>query len=303
MDILFLPSIIEDIKTFDDPAFAKRLFNQVFDSSGNFRPGQNDHRYDDIDDAWIRYISRGATQYRLIYIQKGDKVYLYRAGNHSVENNLSEPSSFATGISAGTAFTPSITSSITSDDFGVLLPNTNPTFIHSTCGLEPTMLKTLVGSLYHVGHHDIVLVSPFYSMDIFSSFKPFGNFLDRCVEEGTNVIFVTCPPKDNDFCFFDELEARDILVYFCKNLHTKLYLFNVDEATLTYYNRSEIKKTAIVGSSNLTEKGFAFEGTNFNEELCYRAPECKFTELQQYSTYLINHSIDLRSYKNRARRY
>lgn len=292
MNVYFLPSFIEDLKEFDGAHFARRVLAQVFDERGKFRIGQNDHRFHGIDNAWIRYISRGHTSYRMIYIRSEKNIYLYRTGNHSIEENLVAPNEYLNNVGVGTLMPTRQKIGIDDIDLGALLQNANPNFLRSE-----------VGKHFHVGHHSITMITPFYSKGLFSSFHIFGKFLDKSIEEDTYISLITLPPVDQDFKFFDELEARGIFVYFYNTLHTKLYLFDVKKETLNRYNRDEIKNAAILGSSNLTESGFAFENCVFNEELCYRAPEYKFQDFMQYSEFLVSRSVDLNSFKMRARRF
>src|SRR5687768_10185319 len=98
MKLFIAPQLLEDLRSADDPRFVRRVLTQILDEAGEFRKGQNDHRYHGIENAWIRYVSRGKTQYRLIYILNGDSVYLYRAGLHSIEENLAAPRDLANAI-------------------------------------------------------------------------------------------------------------------------------------------------------------------------------------------------------------
>jgi len=167
---------------------------------------------------------------------------------------------------------------------------------------RPAYLRNVIKAMLHVGHHEITLVSPFFSPSIFSRHHYFGKFLDKSIEEGTIIGFVTLPPSQDQLKFFEELAAREIFVYFHKSLHTKLFLFSINRTTLNKYNKNEICDTAILGSANLTESGIGFDDGPFNEELCYQLPQYKFTECRQYTTWLINQSIDFESYRYIQRR-
>ncbi len=287
---------LEDLRSADDPRFVRRVLQQLFDSSGEFKRGQNDHRYHGIDDAWIRYVSKGRTGYRLIYIQKNDSVYIYRAGVHSVEDNLTAPQRLDLAVPV---VSMDLRQTAQSDqarreerwlDSGAFLRSTQEIF-----------LKKVFHGLSHVGHHEIVLVAPFVSEETVARSAPLGRFLDRAIEEGTNVWLVTRPPDPAKLDFFRALEERDFGVYFYKTLHAKLYLFEVNPSTLGEFNR-DLTRTAIIGSANLTEMGLALAGELSNEELCYRLPDAKFEEARLYAHWLIHHSEDVAAYRLRSTR-
>lgn len=293
MEIIFTPQFINDLKDFDDAHFAKRVLGQIFDNSGNFKVGQNDHRYDGLEGAWIRYASSGSNAYRIIYIKKKDKIYLYRAGGKKVEDRLKEPKELSTNIVVENYTVASKKSTTPSTDFGVLLKNSDPIY-----------LCNIIQSMFHVAHHEISLISPYYSESIFSQNHAFGGFLDKSIEEGAAVCFITLPPcNDKSLKFFENLEARGMLVYFFEKLHAKLYLFDINTKSLNSFNKSDYKRTAVLGSANITESGFSFNKQTYNEELCYLVPQYQFDELSQYVTWILNHSTDYVSHKNRQRRF
>jgi phosphatidylserine/phosphatidylglycerophosphate/cardiolipin synthase-like enzyme len=298
--VFFTHSFLDDLRGADDARFVKRVLSQIFDGDGEFRRGQNDHRYHGIADAWIRYVSRGATQYRLIYLLKNDAVYLYRAGVHSIEDNLAEPQNLDRSV-----LVSSIDIQVTqAQPQDVDQRNWDPSLFdvgHLLKTTQETMLKKLVQGLFHVGHSEIILISPYVSEATVARRSPLGQFLDRAVEESTNVWLVTRPPHSSRLDFYRALEERNFGVYFYKQLHAKLYLFDVKTETLNEYNK-DMCATAILGSANLTEMGLALTGELSNEELCYRLPATKYTEAREYATWLINHSEDVAAYRQRTTR-
>ena len=92
MPVFLLPDFITDLQEHNAAHFARRVLQKTILPDGNFRPDSDDHRYHGIDDAWIRYVSRRRTAYRVIFLRRGENVYLFRAGEHSVEDHLSAPS-------------------------------------------------------------------------------------------------------------------------------------------------------------------------------------------------------------------
>jgi len=296
MKVFLTPKFLDDLREADDHRFVRRVLQQVNGDDGEFRKGQNDHRYHGIKNAWIRYVSRGSTQYRLIYLLFGDSVYLYRAGLHSIEDNLSAPTGFEGSIEVSNvvieAQAPREKQTWDPSQFD------NGEFLKTT---QETMLKKVVQGLFHVGHVDIFLISPFVSEETISRRSAFGQFLDRAVEDDTNVWLVTRPPQPARLDFYRSLEERDFAVFFYKQLHSKLYLFDIKTESLNKYNK-DMTTTAIVGSANLTEMGLALTSELSNEELCYRLPLAKFGEAKQYAQWLINHSEDVVAYRQRSTR-
>jgi hypothetical protein len=97
-NIYLTPEFISDLLTTNDKSFLQRVLKSVFDAKADFRVGDGDHRYKGIEDAWIRKVSGGSSAYRLIYIRKNNDIYLYRAGQHSIEDNLAAPKSLDSSI-------------------------------------------------------------------------------------------------------------------------------------------------------------------------------------------------------------
>lgn len=285
MKAYLTPDFIDDLKNASDTTFVRRALSAAILRDGSFRVrGQDDHRYRGIDDAWIRYISRGD---RIIYIQRGEDAYLYRAGHHDVEDNLAPPTRLGASLSVAAVKDLNAQAS-TYHDAGEVLST-----------FEPTFLDKYVKSMYHKGHHEILLIAPFLSHSIFSSKHHFGRFLDRAIEEGTTVVLVTLPDEDK-MDFLCDLEKREIITYVCPQLHAKLLLFDVNKSTLNVYNR-DTKCTAIVGSANLTSQGLGFEGAAPNKEVCYRVPEFMFGDVKKYASKIIQRAEDPRRYWRRIK--
>jgi Cdc6-like AAA superfamily ATPase len=97
-----------------------------------------------VKDAWIRYVSRGRTAYRIIYIKHDDSIYLYRAGDHSIEDRLAKPKKLDNTIQVKEV-------KVEHDhfyDYGDLLKNS-----------QPLLLREVITSMYHVGHREILLTN------------------------------------------------------------------------------------------------------------------------------------------------
>jgi len=295
MPIYLTPAFLDDLKSSHDARFIKRVLSHVCDDEATFVEGRDDHRFDGIPDAWIRYVSAGRTAFRMIYLRKGADIYIYRAGVHSIEDNLAAPSSIL-GIQVVT--------------LGLQVPARQPfpaviapttTLGHLVKTSQKVMLSKLISSMLHVPHLEIVLVSPYYSELTLNRQAPLGRFLDKAIEENTVISFVTKEPEAHELEFFQSLEERGIIVYFHPRLHAKLYLFDIDEGNLGQYF-GDVKKTAILGSANLTEMGLELSGKGGNEELCYSLPNSQFQEAREHAYWLMKQSTDFLTYRQRIMR-
>lgn len=290
MALFFYEEFLQDLRVEGDSKFPRRVLSKILDSTCKLPSSTDDHRYDGIDDAWIRYVSVGPAAIRVIYIQKGADIYFYRAGPHSVEDNLSAPRSGATLVPIvpfpTTDFAvpraPSPGANVTGLE-GRLLQNYQPTYIR----------KTLLSRRF-IRHDAVTLISPFLSEELFSIFSPFGKVLYDLGEEGAKLTLITRPPQSMEgLAFFSTLEKSGISILFHSKLHAKLYLF--EEATED--NRPP-KRVALIGSANLTVSGLAIGADSNeikapNEELAYELPEHQFEHALSYACYLSLASTDI----------
>jgi hypothetical protein len=290
MKLLLSAAFVRDLRDAIHPDFVCRVLGSLVDDHGHFKADRNDHRYSGIADAWIRYASAGKTAFRVIYIRRADLVLLYRAGFHSVEENLPVPKPSDAAIEL-TDWAPHYEPPPSFLDLGLLLSTT-----------KPTLLRTAIGQMFHVQHHEIVLISPFVDHALFNRMHFFGRFLDKAMEEDTLVSLITRLPDETSAQFYQSLEERGINVFFHKSLHSKLFLFDVDPVRQGARD-SLLPRTAIVGSANLTESGICFAGEGGNEELCYRVPAYKFDEVRDYVNWVTRESVDFNTYKRSLRRF
>ena len=282
MKVRFLPSFIADLQQQAEPNFARRVFSKLFDGNGRFRSDTDDHRYHGIQDAWIRYVSQGKSAFRVIYIRDGEQVQLYRAGPHSVEDNLSPPSSMQPA--AVVKEVEIIKQDPSTNEPGDLI-----------CSLRTPALWQRVHSRRLVPHKEVVLVSPFLSPELLTRTAKFGKLLDDWIEDGSTVILITKPPAPELFAVFADLEARGVELFFHERLHSKLYMFEVDYARVLYnQNYSDLY---VLGSANLTQRGFYWSRDEGNEELCYQMPRFKKNDLDSYVASLAIQSKDLAKIK------
>lgn len=295
MNLYLTPQFLQDLRDAEDAKFLRRVLDQIIDKSNSFKRDQNDHRYHGIEDAWIRYISGGRTAYRLIYIQRNDDVFLYRAGAHSIEDRLSAPRSLD-GLPVRDVMSIERNSTLTGGAQGGA--QISGDLLKTS---QPMMLSKVILGLTFVGHREIFLVSPYLSQGLLDRQAPFGRFLDKAIEERAAIVLITKPSEKFDWMFYEALESRGIMVHFHAKLHTKLFVFDIDETTLSAYNR-DVTRTAILGSANLTDMGFSLGGEGGNEELCYRLPSAQFYEAREHAYWLMNQSVDFVTYRNRATR-
>ena len=287
MKVYLMPEFINDLKSPADLKLVRQVLRHTLDDDGKFITDADDHPYHGIEKAWIRVISKG---FRVIYLMYGDSIYLYRAGTHSIENRLMSPRNID-GIPLGTVSSTLSLATVTQPvATGCLLKTTEPIFLNKE-----------ILSLYHVGHHEIILISPFLEAELLHRRHHFGSFLDRAVEDNTEVTLVTKPPKTKELGIYRDLEERAIFVYFLPGLHSKLYIFNVDSAKRSEYTKT-IQSKVIVGSSNLTRPGFGLDDDLTNYEVCYCLPVQKYSEAYQYAKKLINKAMDFRSFELKTRR-
>jgi hypothetical protein len=289
MKVRILPQFLNDLRNALNQDFVQRALDCVIDQKGQFLSDRNDHRYTGIKDAWIRYASAGKTAYRVIYVRSKDSIILYRAGFHSVEDNLVKPI-------VGGEIPEIITIEVKADD----APSHFDTGHLLSTG-KPLLFRHAILEMFHCGHKEIVLVSPDISFTLLLRTHYFGRFLDKAIEENTIISLITRPPSDSDIGLFQDLEERGISVFFHKTIHAKLYLFDVDP--IAQGGRSvPLPRTAFLGSANLTDTGFCLDDATGNEELCYRIPLYKYDEARDYVDWLIRASDDFTRFKSTLRK-
>ena len=297
---------IGDLVQIGDAAFAGRALRKCFDDRGRFIDrAKEDHRYHGIDDAWIRKISRGM---RIIYIRNGEEVTLYRAGQHSVEDNLPAPahldgifvgeSDMEHALNAGPGqavrrFAGRSTAGGRSEvevehglGRGRLLYNHAERFLYGN----------LLGRRF-LPHKDVYLVSPYLSPSLLRSTHPFGQMLDELIEGGATVWLVTKPPLSaDDLAPYNDLEARGLNVFFNSSLHAKIYAFILNRPLLKPA-QSGANDFVALGSANLTFSGVNPSGLlkkDFQYELSYETHDRDWDGIERFILHVTELGTELR---------
>jgi hypothetical protein len=284
MSVSISPKFIADLQSENDANFARRVLTKLFNGEGAFRHDTNDHRYKGIADAWIRYVSQGKSAFRVIYVKTGDEVLLYRCGPHSIEDHLVAPAAADVVIN------------VDAREIVEVLVAPAPKQPLANGGRIISNLRT--PALWHlvlgrrlIPHKEIILVSPFLSHSLLWRTARLGRLLDDWVEDGTKVSLITRPPSNDDHKLFEDLEARGIPTLFHERLHSKLYMFQVDQTRVKYDRKQE--DLLVLGSANLTESGFGATRERGNDELSYELPSSNIGDLETYVAYLATNAADL----------
>ena len=188
MPIFLLPDFIADLQDYADAHFARRVLKKTLRPDGNFRFDVNDHRYEGIEDAWIRYVSRGRTAYRVIYLRYGDNIYLFRAGVHSVEDRLAAPTASTVEAAVPVA---------AADRISIRERSRTPDYLINRFkrNVPTPQINREIFSRRNLPHKDIWLVAPFVNGDLVAPTAAFGKLLLDQAEDGASVVLITAPPK------------------------------------------------------------------------------------------------------------
>ena len=307
MRTFLLPEFVVDLQSNGDAHFARRVLEKTIHRDGRFREDGDDHRYHGVEDAWIRYISRSKTAYRVVFIRSGSNVYLYRAGGHAVEDRLRAPRERALD-EAVPVMEPE--AAVAAKFGGIAVPagashgrRAVNRFLRNSPGPE---INRAIFARRNLPHRDIWLVAPFITPQLLLPTAAFGKLLVDQVEDGASISLITAPPKDRDIAWLERLEERDIGVFCYPRLHSKLYCFVLDE------NRkherglpdpAKLSSLLLVGSANMTAAGLALSKNGWNEELCYSVPDWEIDYVETYVTNLMMRGYglnDVRAFRARG---
>jgi hypothetical protein len=122
-----------------------------------------------------------------------------------------------------------------------------------------------------------------------------GRFINKAIEENTDICLITNPPTKADISFFDTLDSLGMIILYHEKLHANLWYFEIDyEKTSRYLIEEGYANSAIIGSACLTLEGLALASDPAEHlvELCYRLPIEKTSEAADYSSYILGNCID-----------
>lgn len=281
--MFFCREFIRDLIEHGDANFAKRVLAKAVSSQGDFVPDADDHKYNGIADVWIRYVSRQGTAYRALFVRKGEDVYWYRAGGHSVEDNLKAPSALGEAIAL----------EATPGGLDALAQARNPRYSHST---KARYLREVLGARILVAHRSVTLVSPKIDPAVAHPTAVVGRLINSVIENGGTVTVLTSPPTRKTLGDYRWLAARGVELLIHGHLNARLYYFEVDEdrrpAELSHYNTM-----ALVGSAELTGAGLNLaNAAETSEELCYEILADDTDGSYEFLLGLSDSAIDLETY-------
>lgn len=297
MSVFLLPQFIADLQKFRRADFTRRVLQKTLCADGSFRSDRNDHPYHGIEKAWIRYISRGHTAYRVIYLHIDNNVYLFRAGEHAVEDRLMAPNQKSIATAVPVTKAPSeIESTIKTIPDSVVEAVPVPIANRLRGNFPKPQIYREIFSRRNLPHRDIWLVAPFINTDILMPTAEFGRLLFAQIEDGASVSIFTSPPKDKDISWMERLAEQGINIFIYPRLHTKLYCFVLDENRR--YDRGlpnpdTLSSLILIGSANLTKAGFVLGTNHCNEELCYSVPINEIEYVETYVAKLMIQAYDL----------
>lgn len=297
MPVFLLAEFIADLQSHDDAHFARRVLQKTLRPDGEFRSDGDDHRYEGIANAWIRYVSRRRTAYRVIYLRYGDRIYLFRAGRHRIEDRLPAPNAEAVEAAVPVPGAgPEVTATM-ADLSMSMAPRTPARSLNRFKRNVPApQIKQAIFSRRNLPHKDIWLVAPFVSSALFAPTGALGKLLLDQVEDGARVTMIMAPPRDKNINWMEKLAERQVDIFVYPRLHAKLYCFIFDEAR-RYEPGLRVgdcySSLVLLGSANLTSAGMAFDERRCNEELCYAVPGGEIGFVEEYILELMMHGYEL----------
>lgn len=299
MPVFLLPQFIVDLQTCDDTNFARRILQKTIQRNGDFKEDSDDHRYSGVADAWIRYVSRGTSAYRVIFIRSGSNVYLYRAGRHAIEERVDAPRD-----SAFDAAIPLVDPEATvANTIAAISPNPTevppePTTDRLLSNTPCPAINQAIFARRNLPHRDIWLVVPLVAPELLIPTAKFGKMLFEQAEDGANIMLITAPPKDRNIEWLEQLEERNVSVYVYPRLCSKLYCFVLDENRKYEHglpHPDKLSSLLLVGSTNVTVPSLALseDRDEWNEEICYAMPDSEVGYVETYITKLISRGYSL----------
>lgn len=284
---------VVDLVASGDAQLSNRVLKKIFTDGGEFRPDRDDHPYKGIDDAWIRVVSRGNTAYRVIYLRERDNITLYRAGPHSVEDNLAAPARIegfpvVSSEVLDAALRPLGGGAASQELAKTRQSNEQAQASRFMKNHESRRLFEQITGRRLLPHKEVILISPYVSLDLLRSTQIFGQMLDEWIREGCSVTLITKPPTAAEMPEYGKLEGRGFSVLYVQRLHAKAYVFRIDKDKLSAYQK-DATDLALLGSANLTNSGFNPDGIRTKDpqlELSYQISNEDNDDLEFFLSYL-----------------
>lgn len=287
MTVYLCAQFIRDLIDHGAPGFAARALAKTVGAGAAAVGDGNDHRFDGIDDAWIRYISAGVTAYRAIYIRRDGNTYWYRAGSHHVENHVAVPSAemLAAAMEVGAA----------NHGLPAIEPSDGSPFLKST---EHRYLRRMIAERLLIPHKSVTIVTPRLSLDLYSSTGLIGRLIDRTSQCGGYMTVITQPPAPEERGMYRKISANvDLLVH--EQVNARFISFDVDKDQL----RAELSSTrsvCVLGSAEISERGIGRDGAEAEfEELSYEIPEVHMSGADEFVAKLLDNAITFENFLRR----
>lgn len=278
---------IRDLIEHSDASFASRVLSKTVGADGGFEADADDHRYRGIEDGWIRYVSRQSTAYRAIFLRRGEDIYWYRAGSHSIEDRLQPPRDLTAAVMIGE--TPS--------GLDVMTVHRNPRYLKAS---EPRLLREVIASRVLVPHRNVALVTPRISASLFSPVGLIGRLISGVLEYGGTVSIITKPPSQRDLAQYRWLVDRGVDLLVHPRVNARMALFEVNDEQLDV-EMINVGSMCVVGSSELTEAGLGLVGAqDVHEELCYEILGDDLDGSNEYILKLADDALSLEVYIQQA---
>lgn len=144
-------------------------------------------------------------------------------------------------------------------------------------------------------HRDVYLMSPYLSMDLLRPTHAFGQMLDELIEGGATVWLISKPPSISDISLFEQLSARQINVFFCQEVHAKVYAFILNRDELSP-EQDASEDLIVVGSANMTWQGLnpgGLQSERIQYELSYDVPTGDWSDVERFLLHVADLSTDL----------
>lgn len=283
---------VEDLKGLKDRTHFRQIWLAVLDELFDTPNSRNDHRYKGLPNAWIRYVSRGNSALRIVFLRYSTGVVFYRGGLHSIEESISAPSMAPEEL----VDLHSTDEDLVDQEEIMVAANTILT------NHEGKRIFSAFMGRSHFPTSEIFLISPFISHEILSPHRHIGKKLRYFKGQGCEIYVITrAEDYETHLDLHERLERSGIELRFLPNLHSKIYFFRTDRS----YQDVELRNAphlAIVGSSNLTFSGISDQPNLGNQEINYVVDTSAVENLYNRVLHMYDNSWELRDVKKLMKR-